>query len=259
MISRLTRVSWTVGTETVSIFKRRSPSINSVPVAPPVKPIHFASSPNPWRAMATCAALPPGARWASETRLTHPTWNSSNSSRVSMAGFKLTQKKAARWPRESESGLFISGILFQPGRGMAKARIDRLDVGDAFRFQPFLKRLRSAADKNAHAVLPGGPSAKHAAKMHAGFGRELKSFVERAIAHAGGEKQKRFRQRPRSLGRKPWLQGLPLSKHRRSIETARIPSWRSLGYPACSAQIQGFAHPLQPGKERFQEKRGRPR
>src|SRR5215472_2375594 len=195
MISRLTRVSWTVGTETASIFKRRSPSISSFPVAPPVKPIHLGFSPNPWRAMATCAALPPGARWASETRLTPPTWNSLNTSRVSMAGFKLTQKKAALCPRESASGLFIGGILFQPGRGMAKALIDGLDVGDAFGFQPFLKRLRPAPDKNAHAVLPSGASAKHAAEMHACFGGKLEGFVERAIAHTCGEKQKGFRSR----------------------------------------------------------------
>src|SRR5947207_12682470 len=202
MISRLTRVSWAVGTEAASILKRRSPSINSFPVAPPAKPIHFGFAPKAWSAIATCAALPPGVRWTSEARLTRPTWNSSNTSRVSIAGFKLTQKKAASWPRESASGLFIGGILFRPRRGVAEARVDGADVRDAVGLQPFLKRLRSAADKDAYAVLPGGAPAKHAAKMHARFGRKLESFVEHAIADACGEKQKGFCGRFRGAAKK---------------------------------------------------------
>src|SRR5689334_22097153 len=173
MISRLTRVAWTVGAETVSIFKRRRPSISSFPVAPPENPIHFGFAPKASSAMATCAALPPGSRWTSEARLTRPTWNSSSTSRVSIAGFKLTQKKEASWPRESASGLFIGGILFRPGGCVAKARVDRLDVCDTVRFEPPLKRVSSAPDENAHTILPGCAPAKDAAKMHAGFGREL--------------------------------------------------------------------------------------
>src|SRR5215469_9905372 len=138
--------------------------------------------------MATCAALPPGARWASETRLTRPTWNSSNSSRVSIAGFRLTQKKAASWPRASASGLFMGGILLRPGGGMPQARVDGLDVCDAVGFQPFLERFCSTPDENAHAIFPGGPPAEHAAKMHTGFRRQLESLVERAIADACGKK-----------------------------------------------------------------------
>src|SRR5690242_9801462 len=192
MISRLTRVAWTVGAETVSIFKRRRPSISSFPVAPPENPIHFGFAPKASSAMATCAALPPGSRWTSEARLTRPTWNSSSTSRVSIAGFKLTHKKTASWRRKSASGLFIGGILFRPGCCMAKASVDRLDVRDAVRFKPLLKRVRSAPDKNAYAILPSGASAKDAAKMHAGFGREVESFIEHAVADARRKKEKRL-------------------------------------------------------------------
>jgi hypothetical protein len=67
-----------------------------------------------------------------------------------------------------------------------------LDVRYTVRFEPFLKRLRSAPDKNAHTILPGGASTEDAAKMDAGFGGEFESFVEHAIADARGEKQKWF-------------------------------------------------------------------
>src|SRR5579859_1428534 len=189
MISRLTRVPWIVGTGTASIFKRRSPSSNSFPVAPPEKPIQVGFAPRACSAIATCAALPPGARWTSETRLTRPIWNPSNTSRVSMAGFKLTQKKAVSWPSGTVSGLFIIGILFQPRCGVPQARVDGLDVRHSFGFQPFLKRLRSTAHKDAHSIPPRGASTKDTAKLHARFGGELKSFVEHAIADARGEKQ----------------------------------------------------------------------
>src|SRR5436305_7809981 len=219
MISRLTRVSWAVGTEAASIFKRRSPSINSFPVAPPAKPIHFGFAPKAWSAMATCAALPPGVRWTSEARLTRPTWNSSSTSRVSIAGFKLTQKKAASWPRESASGLFIGGILFRPRRCVAEARVDGADVRGPVGLQPFLKRLRSATDKDAYAVLPGGASTKSAAKVHASFGGKLESFVERWIADARGEKQEGLRGRFRGAAKK--IESVFAAVDERSVRSRR--------------------------------------
>src|SRR5215472_1092521 len=193
MISRFARVWWTVGTETAWIFKRRSPSINSFPVAPPENPIHVGFAPKACSAMATCAALPPGVRWTSDARFTRPTRNSANTRRVSMAGFKLTQKNKASRRGESGSSLFIGGILFGPRRCMSQARVDGLNVSHTVSFEPFFKRFRSAPDKNAHAVLPGGASAEYTAKMHTGFRGKLQSFIECAIAHACGEKQERFR------------------------------------------------------------------
>src|SRR5690349_12220159 len=107
-----------------------------------------------------------------------------------MAGFRLTQKKAVLWSCGSASGLFIGGILCRPRRGGPQARVDGSDVRHSVGFQPFLKCLRSAADKHAYPSLPRGTSAQNAAKMHASLGRKLKSFVEHAIAHACGQEQK---------------------------------------------------------------------
>src|SRR5439155_4176327 len=89
---------------------------------------------------------------------------------TSVVFFFSSRRRHTRWPRDWSSDVCSS------------------DLG----FQPFLKGLRSTADKNAYPVLPRGASTKDAAKMNAGLGGKLESFVEHAIADARGEKQKWF-------------------------------------------------------------------
>src|SRR5437773_3620966 len=120
-----------------------------------------------------------------------------------MAGFRLTQKKAMTWSRESATGLLIGRIFFRPRRGVSQARVDGSNILYAIGFQPFLEGFRAATGKAADAVLPSGASTEDAAKMHACFGGKLQGFVEHAIAHACGEKQKRLRRYFRGTTKKP--------------------------------------------------------
>jgi hypothetical protein len=110
-----------------------------------------------------------------------------------MAGFKLTQKKELVLPREFLARLLIRRIFFRPGRSVSKGFVNASYVLHAVAFQPFLKCLRPTSDKNADAVLPSRTPAKDPAKMDTSFGGKLKSFIEGAIAHASGKKQKGFR------------------------------------------------------------------
>src|SRR5438045_5048009 len=89
-----------------------------------------------------------------------------------MAGFRLMQKKAMTWSRESATGLLIGRIFFRPRRGVSQARVDGSNILYAIGFQPFLEGFRAATGKDADAVLPSGASTEDAAKMHACFARQ---------------------------------------------------------------------------------------
>ena len=111
---------------------------------------------------------------------------------MSIAGFRLTQKNAAERSEVNATGLFICGIFFGPRGGSHEALVDALHVLYALGLQPFLKRIRSTTDEHTDSILPGGAPTEDATKMDSCFRGQLKSFIERAIAHAGGEKQERF-------------------------------------------------------------------
>src|SRR5438034_100725 len=123
---------------------------------------------------------------------------------------------------------------------MPQARVDGSDVRHSVGFQPFLKGLRSTADKNAYPVLPRGASTKDAAKMNAGLGGKLESFVEHAIADARGEKQKWFCGCFRSAAKK--IESVLAAVHKRSVTSRRTLNV-SHGYVQGSSACDGtFVH-----------------
>src|SRR5258707_9216127 len=148
--------------------RRSSPETRSLPVSPPTKPIHTGVRPSVCKTMATCAAFPPARAQELFTRCIFPGSSSFTRTRVSIAGFGLTQRNIV-----VASELILSRHegggrdFFKPWMRCGQGGIDVLNVADAVHLEPVLQGGKTALHKNRDTVFPGSSAAEHAGKSHA--------------------------------------------------------------------------------------------